>query len=168
MAKLGLNAKLYRYAPTPAADRASWLDDGTETDGTILDQAPADLSVIGAVRDLTLNLEKGEADVTTRGNSGFRAILGTLKDASLEFDTVWDGADAEQVALLASYNTGAVIALAILDAAYDTVGAQGLWADFTVVGCSHGQELEEGQKVTWTIKPALTSVPPEWVEVEAT
>ena len=32
-----------------------------------------------AIRDLSLNLEKGEADVTTRGNDGWRATLPTLK-----------------------------------------------------------------------------------------
>jgi hypothetical protein len=42
------------------------------------------------VKDVTLNLESGEADVTTRGNSGWRATVGTLKTGSVEFEMIWD------------------------------------------------------------------------------
>ena len=45
-------------------------------------------------RDVTLNLEAGEADVTTRANSGWRATVATLKEASVEFEMVWDTGDA--------------------------------------------------------------------------
>ena len=38
------------------------------------------------VKDLTLNLESGEADVTTRATKGWRASVATLKEASLEFN----------------------------------------------------------------------------------
>ncbi|MCK6458214.1 MAG: hypothetical protein L6Q92_17005, partial [Phycisphaerae bacterium] len=40
------------------------------------------------VKDVTLSLETGEADVTTRANSGWRAIVATLKEASVEFEMV--------------------------------------------------------------------------------
>ena len=43
---------------------------------------------------MTLSLEAGEADVTTRGNDGWRAIVATLKEASVEFEMVWDTGDA--------------------------------------------------------------------------
>lgn len=36
------------------------------------------------VKDLTINLEKAEADASTRANNGWRATFGTLKDASIE------------------------------------------------------------------------------------
>ena len=73
-AKLGLDAKLYRNTGTYAAP--TW-------------------DIIGNVKDLTLNLETGEADVSTRANNGWRATVGTLKDASLEFEMVWDSADTD-------------------------------------------------------------------------
>jgi len=38
------------------------------------DDALADLTEVDNVRDVSLNLEAGEADDTTRGNSGWRAI----------------------------------------------------------------------------------------------
>ena len=49
--KLGMEAKLYRNTGTYAAP--TWVE-------------------LTNVKDLTLNLEAGEADVTTRGNAGWR------------------------------------------------------------------------------------------------
>ncbi len=45
-------------------------------------------------KDVTLSLETGEADVTTRANNGWRATVATLKEATVEFEMVWDTADA--------------------------------------------------------------------------
>ena len=56
--KLGLHAKLYRN--TGSGGTPAWNE-------------------IPNVRDVTLNLETGEADVSTRGNGGWRANIGTLK-----------------------------------------------------------------------------------------
>lgn len=69
MIKLGMEAKLYRNSGTYASP--TWTE-------------------IQNVKDLTLNLEAGEADVTTRGNAGWRATIASLKDGSIEFDMVWD------------------------------------------------------------------------------
>ena len=68
MEKLGMDAKLYRNKGTYAVP---------------------DWEEITNVRDVTLNLEEGEADLTTRANAGWRATLGTLKDASVDFE--WSG-----------------------------------------------------------------------------
>ena len=66
--KLGMEARLYYDAAGMSAD-PTWTE-------------------LTNVRDLTLNLEKGEADLTTRANNGWRATEGTLKDASVEFEMV--------------------------------------------------------------------------------
>lgn len=42
------------------------------------------------VKDLTLSMESGEADVTTRATSGWKASIATLKEASLEFGILYD------------------------------------------------------------------------------
>jgi hypothetical protein len=70
--RLGLDARLYRNTGNPGS--SLW-------------------QLVPNVRDVTLNLETGEADVTTRGNVGWRANAGTLNDASIEFDLVWDSDD---------------------------------------------------------------------------
>jgi len=65
--RLGLDAKLYRNTGT--YDTPTWVE-------------------MTNVKDLTLNLESGEADVTTRANNGWRATVATLKDGSIEFEMV--------------------------------------------------------------------------------
>jgi len=67
---LGLDAKLYRGSGGSTA--------ATE---------------VKNVKDLTLNLESGEADVTTRATGGWKASAATLKEASLEFTILYDTAE---------------------------------------------------------------------------
>ena len=91
--RLGLDAKLYRNTGTIGSNL--W-------------------SVVDNVRDVTLNLETGEADVTTRGNDGWRATVGTLKDAGIEFEMVWDTADAGFTAIKDAYFANTLIGLAAM------------------------------------------------------
>ena len=137
-AKLGLDAKLYRNTGTYAAP--TW-------------------DLIGNVRDLTLNLETGEADVSTRSNNGWRATVSTLKDASLEFEMVWDTADAGFTAIKNSYFNNTAISLLILDAA---TGGQGLDADFMVTKFTREEPLDEAIVVKVTAKPTLSTRSPTW------
>lgn len=158
--KLGMNGKMY-YLGT--GSRATW---GTpNADGIHEGTAPAGLTEMGNVRDVTLNLEEGEADVTTRANNGWRATEPTLKEGSVEFEMAYDTADAGFTKILGAWLNRTVIAMAILDADKDTVGTMGLWADFKVISFTKGEPLEEGQTVSVTIKPAYSTVAPEWVEV---
>ncbi|MFN5393878.1 MAG: phage tail tube protein, partial [Planctomycetota bacterium] len=111
-AKLGLDAKLYRNTGTYAAP--TW-------------------DLIGNVRDLTLNLETGEADVSTRSNNGWRATVSTLKDASLEFEMVWDTADSDFGAIRDAFLNNTTVEIAVLDGLITgtgSSGSQGLRASF--------------------------------------
>lgn len=142
-ALLGLDAVLYR------------------NDGTY--EAP-DLVSVDNCRDLTLNLEKGEADVTTRGNNGWRATLGTLKDGSLEFEMVWDTADANFTAIRSAWFSNTPIEFFVLSASVDAPESEGLRATFAVLSFTKSEPLEEAQTVSVTIKPTYSAHPPEWVD----
>jgi hypothetical protein len=48
---------------------------------------------VGNLRNVTLSLEKGEADITTRAANGWKLTVGTLKEGSVETEMVWDGDD---------------------------------------------------------------------------
>lgn len=158
--KLGMNGKMY-YLST--GERATWGP--PDTDGIHEGPAPANLTEMGNVRDVTLNLEEGEADVTTRANDGWRATEPTLKEGSIEFEMVYDPADAGFTKILSAWLNRTAIALAVLDAAQDVVGTMGLWADFKVLSFSKSEPLEEGQTVSVTVKPTYSTVAPEWVKV---
>ena len=65
---LGMNAKIYQG---PAGSELSSLTE------------------MGNVKDVTLTLEAGEADVTTRANQGWRATAPTLRECTAEFEMLW-------------------------------------------------------------------------------
>ena len=109
------------------------------------------------VKDLTLNLESGEADVTTRATGGWRATAGTLKEASLEFRILYDTEDADFQAFQAAYFSNTPIALFITDGA-----GSGLDADWSITAFTVEQPLEEAVSVSITAKPTASTRAPAW------
>jgi len=140
----GLDAKLYRNTGT--YDLPTWEE-------------------LSNVKDLTLNLEKGEADVTTRANNGWRASVATLKDGSIEFEMVWDTEDAGFTAIKDAYFNDTSIELAVMDGDIETVGNQGLRASFVVTNFTRNEPLEEALTVNVTLKVAYSDHAPEWMTV---
>jgi len=114
---------------------------------------------LGNTRDVTLNLEAGEADVTTRANAGWRATVATLKEASVEFEMVWDTADAGFTAIKNAFFQNDPIGLQILD---ETAG-QGLQADFSITNFSRNEALEEAITVSVTAKVTYSATAPSWI-----
>ena len=114
------------------------------------------------VRDVTLSLEAGEADVTTRANSGWRAVVATLKEASVEFGMVWDTADAGFGAVKDAYLNNAPIGMQILDGSSSGAG-EGLQADFMITSFSRSESLEEAITVSVTAKVTYSDTPPSWI-----
>lgn len=140
--KLGLDAKLFRNTGTYSAP--AWDE-------------------IKNVRDLTLNLEAGEADVTTRGNNGWRATVATLKDGSIEFEMVWDSADTDFTVIRDAFLNKSAIEMAVMDGDISTSGSQGLRASFMITSFSRNEPLEEAITVSVTAKPTYSANPPEWM-----
>ncbi len=116
-------------------------------------------TALGNTRDVTLNLEAGEADVTTRANAGWRATVGTLKEASVEFEMVWDTADAGFTAIKNAFFNNAVIGLQVLDG----TSGQGLQADFSITNFSRSEALEEAITVSVTAKVTYSTTAPSWI-----
>ena len=142
--RLGLNAKLYRNTGTYASP--TWNE-------------------IGNVKDVTLNLESAEADVTVRANNGWRATVPTLKDASVEFEMVWDTADEDFQAIRDAYLNNTTLEVLALDGPVSGAGStgnQGLRAVCNVTGFSRSEPLEEALSVSVTVKPAYSVNPPTW------
>ena len=68
------------------------------------------------VKDLTVNLEKAEADASTRANNGWRATVGTLKDASIEFTVLNKNGDTAFGMLQGLWSSGTPCDVGISDA----------------------------------------------------
>ena len=142
--KLGMEAKLYRNTGSYATP--TWVE-------------------MINVKDVTLNLEAGEADVTTRGNNGWRATVATLKDGSIEFEMVWDTADDDFAVIRDTFLNRGAVELAVMDGDILTPGSQGLRALCMVTNFSRTEALEEAITVSVTVKPTFSLTPPTWVIV---
>ncbi len=141
--KLGMDAKLYYGA-----------------EGAAL----AILTEMTNVKDLTVPMERGEADVTTRANSGWRATAATLREGTVEWEMVWKEADAGFIAVKNAFINGTPLRLAALTGAKDAVGTEGLVGDFEITNFSRSEPLEEAISVSVTAKLSLFS---QWLDVES-
>ena len=120
----------------------------------------ANLTEMANVKDVTLTLEAGEADVTTRANSGWKASKATLKDGSVEFDMMWDTSDEGFSAIQAAFFGNSNIELAIMDGDIETEGAEGLRATCSVTKFDRKEPLEEAMTVSVTVKPTYAAHAP--------
>jgi len=145
--KLGLDARLYLNSGTHASPTWSGLNN---------------------VRDLTLNLETGEADVSTRANEGWRATVSTLKDASLEFELVIDPEDSGFTSVVNAFLQNEPVEFVVLDGPISgegSVGSQGLRASFRIASFSRNEALEEAVTASVTAKPTYSENAPVWMTV---
>lgn len=142
--KLGLDAKVYRNTGTYVTP--VWNE-------------------IKNVKDVTLNLETAEADVTTRANNGWRATVATLKDGSVEFEMVWDSADDDFGAIRNAFLDKTAIELAVMDGDITVAGTQGLRASCMITKFSRNEPLEEAITVSVTAKPTYAANAPIWMTI---
>ncbi len=133
---LGMEAKLY-FAT--ASETPATLD-------------PASMTEMGNVKDLTLTMEAGEADITTRANQGWRATAPTLRECTCEFQMQFKPSDAGFLAIRSAFLSAGEIALAPLTDAHVNVGAFGPVGNFTITNFSVRQPLEEAIVVDVTAK----------------
>jgi hypothetical protein len=117
------------------------------------------------VADVTLDMSKGEADVTTRANDGWRAIVGTLKEGSVDIKMMFDPTDTGFTAVQNAFFTGTDIGFLIMsgDKGAAAGASQGLKALFQVVGWTKGEPLEEAQTINAKIKITRCATAPAWV-----
>ena len=111
-------------------------------------------TVFGNVKDVTLNLSRSTADVTTRENGGWRANVGTLREATVSFQAVVSyGANVSDYNLFLEQYLGDAttkfIGVAVLDRSKKD-GGQGPVADWSVTSCNRSEALEDA--VTYDIE----------------
>lgn len=114
------------------------------------------------VKDLTINLETAEADVTTRGNNGWRATVATLKDGTIEFQSVWDRDDDDLQAMFDAFLNRTSIEVLALDGPVSESGSEGLRATVMVTKFTKEEPLENAQMVSISLKPTYSDHAPAW------
>lgn len=144
MIKLGMDC--VAYLGTTESLLTSISDSVVSTGGT--------WSEMTNVTDVTLNLESGSTDVTTRGNNGWRANAATLKDGTVEFSSFWDTSDPIFKRLFNAWLKKKPIPAMFLTGAADELDAEGLVSNFVITNANRSEPLEEGVKCDFTLKPS--------------
>lgn len=103
-------------------------------------------------RDLTLNQDAAEANLSTRANRWSRARP-TMRNASVEFEITYDPDDTCYTALRDAFINGTKIALAVMDGDIAVAGNQGFAGNFGIFGLNVSQPLEGEVTVAVTAKP---------------
>ncbi|AQT67948.1 Phage major tail protein 2 [Anaerohalosphaera lusitana] len=130
---LGMNAKLYQG--DAGADVATMTENSN-------------------VKDVTLSLEAGEADISTRGNSGWRATAPTLRECNCEFEMVWRPGDAQFDAIKTAFLSSGTVGMAVLTGDSTVTGSEGPAGDWSITNFSRNEPLEEAVTVSVTAKLA--------------
>lgn len=107
----GFEANIYfKAAPlTAVPDRTGW-------------------AALSIVKDVTLNDEYEEVDVSTRAGGGRKATDVGLRESSVDLEIDWQTADAGFAALFTAYKTRAAVALAVIGGVIATdSGVAGNW-----------------------------------------
>jgi hypothetical protein len=110
-------------------------------------------------------MEVGEADATIRGNVGWRATMPTIRDASIEFDMVWDTDDDDIGPLRLAFLNRTSIEFAVMDRPINQSGAQGLRVICMITQFNRNEGLEEVITVSIVAKPTYTTDAPSWLIV---
>jgi hypothetical protein len=160
--RISLDAKAYLGTAT----RASW---GTaDANGVVEGDIPGDLAAMPRVKDITFNASKEKADVSKRGGAGWKQYRGTLKDLEVTITMPYDPTDSDYQSMMGSYLGNSTLPIAILSGDGAVANNEGVWADFEVVGIEKGEQLAEGQMITFTLCIGDSDVPPEWVRTTVT
>jgi hypothetical protein len=120
------------------------------------------------VEDNTLSLDKDKANVTTRGNNGWVAEVGTLKTGALSFKMIWDTSDPGMILLQNAFLNNTAVELQCLDGANVPPGngSQGLTGFHSVTKFERDEPLTEAATVS--VETSLTyypSFPPVWTTI---
>ncbi len=132
--RLGMQAKAYYAAAA--------------TDPTTL--VPSEMTEMENVKDVNIDHSTGEADVTTRGNSGFRATAATLKECTVTFQMVWKSGAAAFTAIKNAWLNGTEIALGFITG--DAAGDEGPIGNFSITNFSRNEALEDAIVIDVTAK----------------
>jgi hypothetical protein len=120
------------------------------------------LTEMSNVKDVTLTMEAGEADTTTRANSGWRSTSPTLRECTVEFEMQWQPGDAGFDAVKTAFLTAGTLRLAPLTGASDASGSEGPLGDFSITNFTRNEPLEESVTVSVTAKLVTYD---SWVDV---
>ena len=143
MAKIPLGYQAKAYINTATGATPTWAE-------------------VDIIRNVTLNLEKGEADVTTRGAKGWKEVVPTLKEATIDTEIVWDTTHTIFAKLLDAFLNDTNLEFLFLDGEVTAQGSQGLRAVCGIFKFSRDEQLDGALIANVSLKPTYGAVKPSW------
>lgn len=134
---LGIKGKLYRNAAILTS--TTWSATGWDE--------------IKRVKDVSVEIDKSEADATTRENDGWEQTVGVLKRSEFPFDLVYDPDDLDYQAVRDAFLDDTEIALAVLDVTAGTA-SEGLVSNFSVLKFGRAEMHDDVMRVPVMVKPS--------------
>lgn len=116
-------------------------------------------TLLAEVFDVTLNVDKSEADVTTRASAGWRSTRTALREGSIDFSIKAKTSDAGLAAIRTAFQGDTLLAFKCIDAS----GGSGIDADFSITKYSEKQALEEAVTIDVSIKICTENRTPSWI-----
>jgi len=133
---------------------------GTGTYGT------PDWDEMTLLKDVTLNLDKDEVDLSVRASGGFKEFADGLIDGNVELSMLYDTSDAAFNDLQEAFLNKTEIEVAIMDGDITTTGSQGLRVTCMVKSFSRSETLGEALMASFTLRPRKnTNAAPAWYTV---
>lgn len=114
------------------------------------------------IKDLTINLESAEVDVSSRASGKFKIYLPGLVDAGLEFKMNVDEDDTTLTTIRTAWLARTPIAAKV-----ELGDGMAFDADFIITNFNNEQPLEEALTYSVTMKPTMTDAtrPPQIVSL---
>ena len=144
--QLGYERKLYRNAATDAAP--NWVE-------------------VTNAKDVSQDLQTGEADVTTRANAGWKALAPTLSEAEFTFEMIYDPTSDDFTAIRTAFFGKSSIQFAFANGDIDTVGTEYLKVTCGVFKFAINEQNAEAVTVEVSLKPTYAAAAPTFVQVAA-
>lgn len=116
-------------------------------------------TLVPTVRDLTVNMENDEADVSSRAGAGFKETALPLIGLSIDFEMLFDATEAICKGFITAYLARTKKAFLVTDASGD-----GWDADFVITNFTYGQPLNGAVVAKFTIKPTPSTRAPAWLD----
>jgi hypothetical protein len=115
------------------------------------------------VKDLTLSMEHGETDVTTRCGAGFREYVAGLTDVTIDFGMIYDPSDTAWEFLRAAFFDKSAEEFLILDGPNNVAGSEGLRLHAFVKSFTRNETLGEALMTDVSLRPtANANAAPAW------
>lgn len=120
-------------------------------------------TLVGNVRDVTLNMTRAPVDASARESNDWEEVVVGMKATSVSFQMRTKvTADTNMTTLETAYIDGTPVAALVLDGLKTAPGARGLDADVVVTAFNRGQPLNGWVTADITIQPTPSTRAPAW------